>query len=279
MPLWVPPSLSGSLIGSFDKFGSFSEALTITAGSAAHTKGAWIEVMASLPRDAYGIAVCGGITGANGANRAALMDIGIGSAGSENVIFPNLQVGCVIAAQSRRPVIPLFLPRGSRVAVRVQSATASATGPVYIQFLYTPMFPYVPRKWVSYGTDTSASTGFRIPSTAWGSGAFGTWTSVAVTNTRHNCLIATVDLNTTGISGYRVRLQYGVRPQGSSWTAKVIHELIFTTNTSEQLEMRCIEVPIFCSLPPQTEILVSGGVQSGAAVPSSNAITTSIYGG
>jgi hypothetical protein len=103
----------------------------MTAGTPAHTKGAWLQIIAATPFDADGLwfsalaVVSGG--------PAALIDVGIGAAAAEQVLVPNLYPN--IVSEDRDSGYPAYypvpIPRGARVAIRAQSSGAS--GSIYAQ--------------------------------------------------------------------------------------------------------------------------------------------------
>jgi len=96
---------------------------TVTAGSA-NTKGSYTQIVASLARSCSGILLQMFVA----TQVSMLMDIAIGGAGSEIVVIPNLSVSAVGSTNvSGSLFIPLYLPAGTRVAVRCQASTGSAT--------------------------------------------------------------------------------------------------------------------------------------------------------
>lgn len=101
--------------------------VTVTAHATIHTKGSWVEVHAATAGDAQMmVLVCHG-TAVTNTNTTCLMDVGIGAAGSEVVILSNLQVGYIVN-NSRQALIweiPIYIPSGSRIAVRCQSVISS----------------------------------------------------------------------------------------------------------------------------------------------------------
>lgn len=95
----------------------------------ANTKSAWVQLIASTARD-YDLMVVDiqGVAQTSVVTYSALVDIGIGAAGSEGVILPNLW------APNRYTVnepyvyqIPICVPSGQRIAARAQSAAANQT--------------------------------------------------------------------------------------------------------------------------------------------------------
>lgn len=102
-----------------------SSASTLTAGGVANTKGSWVELTSALVFDADGFYVSLN----NGFARARYyVDIGIGGAGSEVVICPDLFVYTSLNGQASAFLyIPLHIPGGVRIAARCQSSTGLNT--------------------------------------------------------------------------------------------------------------------------------------------------------
>lgn len=102
---------------------STSTAATVISGGTAHTKGAWVELFASTAFNTTWLDLIVMGTANSGANRHMLCDVGIGPAGSETVLIPNVAIGC--AGGIRRYPIPIWVPAGTRIAVRYQTLTTS----------------------------------------------------------------------------------------------------------------------------------------------------------
>lgn len=98
---------------------------TITAGSPAHTKGAWTEIVGGLGINASAIMLRGTVENVYPNEEGnSLIDIGMGAAGSERVIIPNLFHP---SSEGMQVLLPVRFPAGQRLAVRMQSVIASAT--------------------------------------------------------------------------------------------------------------------------------------------------------
>ena len=94
-------------------------------GGATDVKGAWVELKTSTPRDYAGILVepqWGHV------NRQHLIDVGIGAAGSEVVIVPDVYTSALTTATKAMKCVffPIAIKAGSRVAMR--QATNSFAG-------------------------------------------------------------------------------------------------------------------------------------------------------
>jgi hypothetical protein len=233
MPLVLPPTFGQVQISHFTA--AARDPITVTAGGTAHTKGAWTQLIASTPYDAYGIWV--GIDGIHVSAGATnyLVDIGVGPAGSEQVIIPNLDVwGADATAAGLNPLIfwfPVYIPAGSRIAARSQSVTASKTCRVMVTLDGVPWYGL----WglgpvVDYGTNLAASNGTSVTP---GNGAFGAYVQVGTTSRDHTFWTVRMDgLADTTLSAETVLVEVGVGPSGAQQSLGVIR---FRHTTTEQI--------------------------------------------
>lgn len=120
-----PLSCRGTLIGV-----SSGSLTNVDAGGTANTKGSWVELAASTSRDANGFTLVGYGDASCDTNVRYFIDVGIGAASSEQVIFAD----AAAATEGFRsdlnglPLGPIWtpIPAGSRVAVRCQCSSNSA---------------------------------------------------------------------------------------------------------------------------------------------------------
>lgn len=104
---------------------------SLTAG-AANTKGSWSSIMAPVSFDLYFLHFYFSDGSTSATARSHLVDIGIDLSGgtSYTVFIANLLVGPAVSSAGCGPScysFPLFVPRGARLAARVQCNVASAT--------------------------------------------------------------------------------------------------------------------------------------------------------
>lgn len=102
----------------------------ISSSATANTKGSWAEIVASTAKDYAGIFGYLGSAGDSGAgNERRLVDIAIGSAGSEQVIIPNWFHSFENLADQNVPFLtPIFwtpIASGTRIAARSQQDLTS----------------------------------------------------------------------------------------------------------------------------------------------------------
>lgn len=146
----------------------------VTGGGTAHTMGSWV-ALGNAPFDCVGIQI---FARNNSSATDYLVDIGYGPAGSEQVVVESLYVtGPSSSSRSKQYFFPLRIPANTRVSVRCQNATVSATLAMGISF-FAETFkgaPYVDRI-LSYGAVRSTSSGTALA--APGANAWGAWTAI-----------------------------------------------------------------------------------------------------
>lgn len=140
------------------------------SGATANTKGAWMQILASAPQDYTGLWIQ--LRGATTNN--ALFDIGIGAAGSEIVLAPNLFCGPKLTQDSYGSVfiLPCSIPAGSRVAVRSQTDGVSISASINIGFFTGYLTAQYPGNLFDIGTMLATSTGTALTIPASGSSAW-----------------------------------------------------------------------------------------------------------
>ena len=109
-----------------------SSATQVDPGGTANTKGSWTELVASTVSPWLGFVPIFGSNKNNVETAATFrVDIGVGAAGSEQVVAPNLMVRGDAAMDVKMPYCypPIWqpIPAGSRIAARAQSQTTDAT--------------------------------------------------------------------------------------------------------------------------------------------------------
>ena len=114
--MWLP-----SLAGTANSFQTSST--TITADATVHTKGSWVQLVASTPFDVTMIIVGGGDTGTSGTNTAQLTDIGVGANPNEKVSIANIPTGygSLDIVGNRVATFPVAIPSGTRISARMQA--------------------------------------------------------------------------------------------------------------------------------------------------------------
>jgi hypothetical protein len=152
-----------------------SSLVTLTANTAAHTKGSWSQVIASTSANVSFLWVRVTSINTAGANTATLIDLATGASGSEVAFASNIAVGGASAVgggglQSIIFGIPAKIASGTRIAARIQSVvTGGKTGAVQIWAIDSGDYATTPTTVDVIGTDTATSQGTSF------SGASGTW--------------------------------------------------------------------------------------------------------
>lgn len=95
------------------------------ASTAAHTPSAWVEYSPAIDEDWDGISIYATLNANNSAGRA-LYEVAVGAAGSEVVVAGPFMIGSNFSYTDyhKHHFVPLFVPRGSRIAFRFQWSLA-----------------------------------------------------------------------------------------------------------------------------------------------------------
>ncbi len=134
-------NISCSKVDTYGADTSDSGGTSIDPGASANTKGAWVEITSGCLRPILGLSIAiGNQLNTARTTGAWLLDIGVGAAGSETVIIPDL--GLIASGTSDRvspyvfPFIPLSIPVGTRISARAQSTITDATDRTFDIILY-----------------------------------------------------------------------------------------------------------------------------------------------
>lgn len=149
--------------------------LPLTSPGAINTKSAWTQLYSSAPFATQGVLL--NIRAADFGTKY-LVDIGIGGAGSEEVIIPDLFLWMNNSTPSMGVYIPIRIPAGVRVSARVAMSTLAGSATVGVQLLLIAedlqwdRVPRIPRA-TAFGVDAANSRGVTLTSA--GGGAKGAW--------------------------------------------------------------------------------------------------------
>ena len=139
--------------------------VAVVAHATPHTKGAWVEYVATTTFDVGAIGVqLLSETFAASTDTSSLLDIGVGAAASETVVVPDIPVGWKFGTSGGVPpafigIYPVFIPKGSRIAMRRQSAVASASVNVHLQLFPLRDDRQPPSKLLAIGANAATSQG------------------------------------------------------------------------------------------------------------------------
>lgn len=192
VPAGTPlPAALRRMLGPWDRALSMSDGVnasastyataTATASGTPHVKGGWTELIAATSQEVGALEIyLRASTVVVSADSSTLLDVGIGSAGSEEVVIPDIQVGwrsfSSISPTTALGTFPVHIPRGVRVAVRAQSTVASKTAQVSAIF-YPLKLGRVPRKLFVLGVDAASSRGV-VLSAPGAANSKGSWTEI-----------------------------------------------------------------------------------------------------
>lgn len=107
------------------------------------SKGGWAQIFAALDADTYGLMILVHNSRTSAANRSYAIDIGIGAAGSETVIIPDLigsNAGITNSTGGIWYYFPIFIPAGTRLAARAQGSVTT-TCRVIVRAMQMPQNP------------------------------------------------------------------------------------------------------------------------------------------
>ncbi len=113
--MWLPSQ--AGIDSSFQTSGT-----TITADATIHTKGSWVQLVASAPFDVTLLGVCSQTgTSGSGTNTSQLTDIGIGA--TEVVLIDNIPTGySALQVDTVGPAwFPVEIPSGTKISARMQA--------------------------------------------------------------------------------------------------------------------------------------------------------------
>ena len=106
---------------------------TITADATIHTKGSWTQIVASTPFDVTYFLIGSALTNVSGDRTGQLLDLGIGTSSNEKVLVANIPTGYSAVAGDKAASFPIFIPKGTRVAARMQAFVTVDVVDVFLQ--------------------------------------------------------------------------------------------------------------------------------------------------
>lgn len=200
-----------------------SAGTSVAAHTTANAKGTtWTTLISSTVGPSYGVFVRVQNVHVSATIANYLLDIGIGAAGSEILVLPDL--GCGAAAQHTTAVggkeffFPIYIPAGVRVSARAAANLASDTALVQIWLVKKPLYPILCGRVSAYGVDLAG--GSRGTSITPGNGAFGTWTLLKAgpMDRPHTLWYCAMDglSDTTMIDNRHFTIELGVGPDNAN---------------------------------------------------------------
>lgn len=257
MPLMLAPVLGAGLVNDLAATpAAVLNGVSISASGSTHTKGSWTQLLAaaSVTHDMNGFWISIWNNGVSASERHMLVDIGIGAASSEVVIVSNVAVtgGTDYRAQPSSSAIycPIYIPKGTRIAARCQSNTASAGANIALWGEYgSPSGKlYNGADMIGADTATSATVGITTPTTA---GTESAWTNIGSTTSRlyeASLLIGSTGTTTVMTSA----VIFG--EWGWSSGAPTIGEVIIIANNTELMGGPMPSSPVRHLIPTGTQL-------------------------
>jgi hypothetical protein len=191
-----------------------------TVGAVAHTKTAYTEIISSTSADCN-LMMVDARTAVSAQETSWLIDIAVGSAGSEVVVVSNLFIGFSFGGAPR--IFPIFVPIGSRISARVQSNRTSDTRSVSFKLYQGPSFG-LPQTVDVLGTDTATSRATIISTN-------NTWQElVASTSQRYQQLVLCGAVISNGMANTFINEWVAI---GASGSETEVANTIVVQNSSE----------------------------------------------
>jgi hypothetical protein len=203
---------------------------TVSAATSAtgNTKGDWTQIIASSPAAAQMLTLLYGATSLSSGSGLALADIGIGSAGNEQVLVANVPIGSAMSNRFRSLDIPIAVPQGSRISVRWQSARTSANAAQFIVALRSIAGFTAPTSVDTLGADTATSGGVVLTGTA------NTFTQIVSSSARaYQGLVFGIMSSRGNLTHGTLALDLGIGAAGNETT--IMRDEYFTSTTTEDL--------------------------------------------
>lgn len=225
---------------------------TITSHASANTKGNYSQLISSTNYDVYGISLGMSASSLAGSAINTLLDIAIGGAGSEVTIVDNLLCGSFTISGNALPSIflPLFIPKGTRIAARCQDAIGSDTVNAAICLhggaSYRPWRTF--SKCETIGAVAATSKG--LVHTAGNTGAESTWADIGSPLARDiGAIFPVAQCNLAITAALAYHLEFGVG-------AATFAEYFIATTTNEVVSSIFPNIPHYCTIPSGSQLQI-----------------------
>lgn len=234
------------------------------SGAASSTKGAWTTLFSSVPYNGYLLRLSVRDIAASATSSLATMDIGIGAAGNEVVVVPDLLAGGAPIAsgnpyQGKDFWIPLYIPQGSRVSVRFACERTSATFKVtawwYGGGMSDPPPWRVASKITTYGIGTVPNGTTIVPGA---SNAQGSWTQITASTTKdHFGFFPSFQVSGTSLNARSILLGMGLGGAGVEQTFQAGNGYVYVTDAGEEMYGPFNNhMPVWESIPAGTRLVM-----------------------
>jgi hypothetical protein len=189
--------------------------VTVTANTAAHTKGSYSELIASTSANAGLLVLMVQDISTAATNTATLIDVATGASGSETDIISNLAVGGALTTAGPTGLVvavPIKIASSTRLAARIQSVVTGGKTATAQVFLFDVGGDYAtaPTSVDVITGDTATSQGISF------SGASGTWVeAIASTSRAYRAVAIVPSTHNTNISSITPQLDVAIGASGS----------------------------------------------------------------
>ena len=223
----------------------------VTGSGTINTKGSWSELVASITRRASWIAV----NLQQFADGDSLVDIGVGGAGSEKVIIPNIYVHRIAftARDQALYLFPITIAAGSRIAARGQSTSVDMGFRVHCQLAYGG-FPTTSLSAVDAMGDATADSGGTSIDPGGTTDTKGSWAQLIASTVRPvQCLILAfgTQLNTARVDN-RWLVDIGI---GAATSEQIlIPDISIRSNVGADIITPLNSSPFFLDIPAGTRV-------------------------
>ena len=233
-----------------------------------NAKSSWTQCVAATPFDCYLTVAFTGT--ATYPNADYLFDIGIGAAGAEVVLFPDIlrSVINIYDTNSAEYVfIPILIPANTRIAFRTARTTASPTVQCFGYMIPATSWSAFRgfQKMLTHGADSTDSGGTSVTTGSVGSFGIGDIVQIAdgssITSPVKGVIIDIGSQRNTARGNKRYAL--GVA-YGSGYTS-VISDYYFSTNSADDLLYPRSSLVIPCSIPAGEAIYLYAGCNTSGA--------------
>lgn len=215
---------------------------THTTPATAHTYGTPTQLIASTAIDAHALMFrTTTATVSTGVRTDHLLEIMIGGAGSETTLIGPVLLG--YRPTNTTVMVPVFVPAGSRISVRIKGNQTSKAFACYVDLFGYPGKDHsgLPTRWVSYGQVDDASNSHGTVFTSGSSNAWGSWTAVTTSTTyAHSLWIPQIDgytSTTMAALNYRSQWAIGTTTQAGDMATNgtTIEGPMWASTTGEQI--------------------------------------------
>lgn len=231
-----------------------SDGILVTGAAATNTKGAWVEIIRSTSFDA-GLMMFEIRCGTTGLAGDCMYDIGVGPAGSEQVLIPNVYLSrtttsAVIGAWQ----FPVSLPAGTRIAARAQSSTASNPSALTLRVMASAFQSEEPRGAIySFGANTATTAGTPIDAGAVAN-TKGAWAEVVRATPSPIGAISLSVGNNKDVARVFAPFQVDIGIGAAGAEQVVIPDLVFSAEPGDDLIFPSTTWPMPVAIPAGTRI-------------------------